>query len=122
MSKNHVEIAGVVKWEPKMFPPREEGQKPIMVFALEYAGKNNRHSVFHFKAYGDLASTLESEQLSQGDTILVTGMLNEAKWKDKQTDEWINRIEVWANKVDFVERVSGAPSGSGGDAYEDVPF
>lgn len=124
MSKNTVEIQGVVKWEPKLFPPREEGQKPIMVFALEYAGKNNRTSVFHFKAYGDLAETLDTEQIAQGDTVLVTGMLNEAKWKDKKTDEWVNRIEVWANKVEFVERVGGGefvPVG-GGAEDDDLPF
>ena len=124
MSKNTVEIQGVVKWEPKLFPPREDGQKPIMVFALEYAGKNNRTSVFHFKAYGDLAETLDTEQLAQGDTVLVAGMLNEAKWKDKKTDEWVNRIEVWANKVEFVERVGGgefAPVGDGA-ADDDIPF
>lgn len=124
MSKNSVEIEGAVKWAPKVFPPREEGQKPIMVFALEYAGKNDKKSVFHFKAYGDLAEALEGDNLSQGDTVLVYGTLNEAKWKDKKTDEWVNRIEVWANKVEFVDRINTGDFVAAGVAEDDdsIPF
>ncbi len=127
MSVNKVELQGTVKWEPKIFPPQQDGQKPIMVFALEYAGKNDRKSVFHFKAYGDLVETLDTEGLAQGDTVLVNGILNEAKWKDKKTDEWVNRIEVWANKVEFVERVAGVDTSdfapvNGDAADDDIPF
>jgi single-stranded DNA-binding protein len=126
MSKNTVELQGVVKWEPKIFPPMQDGQKPIMVFALEYAGKNDRKSVFHFKAYGDLVETLDTERLSQGDTILVSGMLNEAKWIDKTTEKWVNRIEVWANKVEFVERIAGVDTSdfvaAGAGDMDDIPF
>jgi len=127
VSKNSVEIEGTVKWEPKIFPPQQEGQKPIMVFAVEYEGKGDRKSVFHMKVYGSLVETLDTENLSQGDTVVVNGLLNEARWKDKQTDEWVNRIEVWANKVEFVGRVADgggeefATAGAGA-SDDDIPF
>lgn len=130
MPKNHVEIEGQVKWEPKVFAPREQGQKPITVFAIELrSSKSPSTSVFHCKAYGDVSEALGQENLSQGDTVLVTGRLNESKWKDKRTDEWMNRIEIWANQVDFVERVGDGQSAAGEfvavstpPADDDIPF
>jgi single-stranded DNA-binding protein len=122
MFKNEVSLEGILKWEPKKFDPKQDGQKPIMVFALEQTQENtDRRSLFHCKAYGDLAGTLAQENLSQGDRILVEGRLNESKWKDKQTDEWKSRIEVWARKVEFVDRVAAGVA-AGGDDFDDIPF
>lgn len=120
---NKVEISGTVKWDPNVFPPRNDEQKPILVFAVEHhKPKSQRTSVFHVKAYGDLVDTLTAENLAQGDKVVVTGSLNEAKWKDKQTDEWKNRIEIWAFNVEFVER-AGAPDLAGVAAsFDDIPF
>lgn len=126
-SINKVEIEGVVKWEPKFFEPREEGQKLIGVFAVEWVRpkSDNKRSVFHVKSFGDLATKLKDEKLAEGDTVLIKGSLNESKWKDKQTDEWKNRIELWPLSVEFVER------GDGGSDFaaaaptaddEDIPF
>ena len=125
--KNTVEIEGVVKWEPKSFPPREEGHRLIVVFAVEFTGKNDRKSVFHIKAFGSTAEKLNEENLSQGDQLLVKGMLNEGKWKDKD-DNWHTQIEVWANQIEFIERVGGDTGGefaaapAGGADDDDIPF
>lgn len=125
-SVNKVEIEGIVKWEPKFFEPREEGQKTIGVFAIEWVRpKSDKKSVFHVKAFGDLANKLKDEKLAEGDKVLVKGSLNESKWKDKQTDEWKNRIELWPLSVDFIERGDGG--GDFGDtgsssADDDIPF
>lgn len=121
---NKVEISGVVKWDPNVFPPRSEDQKPIMVFAVEFTNeKSNRTSVFHVKSYGELAETLQTENISQGDAVIVSGSLNEAKWKDKRTDEWKSRVEIWARTVEFTDRNSKTPAGVGTvDSFEDIPF
>lgn len=129
-SVNKVEIRGVVKWEPRKFDPKEEGQKTILVFAIEWERpKSEKRSVFHVKTFGDLADELVKEKLDQGDTVLVSGSLNETKWKDKKTEEWVNRVEVWANKVEIEERTSGDDSGGdfgGGETPDaeddDIPF
>ena len=124
---NKIEIGGVVKWEPKFFDPKEAGQKTIAVFAIEWERpkSDGKKSVFHVKAFGDLADKLKGEKLDQGDTVLVTGSLNESKWKDKKTDEWKNRIEVWPLSVEFLERGDGGgdfgtPAGTADD--DDIPF
>lgn len=124
MSKNRVEVEGYIKWEPNVFPPRNEEQKPILVFAVEHQKpKSQRTSVFHIKVYGDLVDTLTSENLSQGDKVVVTGSLNEAKWKDKRTDEWKNRIEIWASSVEFTERGGGTPDlAAVAASFDDIPF
>jgi single-stranded DNA-binding protein len=120
---NNVEISGIVKWDPNVFPPKSEDQKPIMVFAVEFKReKSNRSSVFHVKSYGDLTQTLQSKGLTQGDQVVVTGSLNEAKWKDRNTDEWKSRVEVWAHNVDFVSRAGNDTSARAVDSYEDIPF
>lgn len=121
--KNRVEVEGYVKWEPNVFPPRNEEQKPILVFAVEHQKpKSQRTSVFHIKAYGDLVDTLTNENLSQGDKVVVTGSLNEAKWKDKRTDEWKNRIEIWATGVEFTERGGSPDLAAVAASFEDLPF
>ena len=120
---NNVEISGIVKWDPNVFPPKSEDQKPIMVFAVEFKReKSNRSSVFHVKSYGDMTQTLQSKGLTQGDQVVVTGSLNEAKWKDRNTDEWKSRVEVWAHNVDFVSRAGNDTSARAVDSYEDIPF
>lgn len=119
---NSVEISGVVKWDPNVFPPRSDDQKAILVFAIEFTNaKSNRTSVFHAKAYGDLAETLQAENLSQGDGVIVSGSLNEAKWKDKRTDEWKSRVEIWARTVTFTDRTA-ASVGAGSISDDDIPF
>lgn len=120
---NNVEISGIVKWQPNVFPPKSEDQKPIMVFAVEYQReKSNRTSVFHVKSYGELTETLQGNNLSQGDVVVVSGSLNEAKWKDRNTDEWKSRVEVWARNVDFVSRASGDTSTRSVESFDDIPF
>lgn len=127
-SVNKVELQGVVKWSPNFFEPREEGQKMIAVFAIEWVRpKSDKKSVFHIKGFGDLAEKLKSDNLSEGDTVRVEGSLNESKWKDKKTDEWKNRIEVWPLKVEFIERGDGdgdfGDSGASATADDDdIPF
>lgn len=129
MSTNKVEIEGVVKWEPRVFEPQNSDQKWIFVFAIEWVRpkSDNKRSVFHIKAFGDVAEKLRDENLSVGDTVLVSGSLNESKWKDKKTDEWRNQIETWATKVEIKERIGGDDSGEfaavGADAADDdIPF
>ncbi len=128
---NKTEIEGMVKWAPKFFEPKEEGQKIISSFAIEWERPKSggKKSVFHVKAFGDLAEKLRDENLDEGDTVTIAGSLNESKWKDKKTDEWRNQIEVWANKVEIGERAGGpepdtsdfVPVG-GVEAEEDIPF
>lgn len=128
--KNSVEIEGTVKWEPRVFEPREEGQKVIMSFAIEWERpKTDKKSVFHVKAFGDLAEKLRDEKLDEGDEVTVTGSLNESKWKDKKTDEWRNQIETWATKVEIGERAGGGSDDGDGDFApasdaedDDIPF
>ena len=124
---NEVKIGGVVKWDPRVFEPRESGQKTIVVFAVEWERpkSDGKKSVFHVKAFGDLADKLKGEKLAQGDTVVVRGSLNESKWKDKKTDEWRNQIEVWPLAVEFLQRGDGggdfaAPSASSND--DEFPF
>jgi single-stranded DNA-binding protein len=126
---NKVEIEGTVKWEPRVFEPREEGQKVIVSFAIEWERpKTDKKSVFHVKAFGDLAEKLKDDNLGEGDVVTVTGSLNESKWKDKKTDEWRNQIETWATKVEIGERAGGDDGGDfgGGDEPaaedDDIPF
>jgi len=122
---NKVELQGTVKWEPRVFEPREEGQKVIVSFAIEWERpKTDKKSVFHVKTFGDLAETLRNDNLGEGDVVTITGSLNESKWKDKKTDEWRNQIETWATKVEIGERAGGedfAPVG-GGESDDDIPF
>lgn len=130
-SPNKIEIGGTIKWEPRTFEAQEEGQKTIVVFAIEWERpKSGKKSVFNIKAFGDLADELKKEGVSQGDVVSIVGSLNETNWKDKKTDEWKKQIEVWANKVEFVERISGSkpdtsdfvPVGSATEADDDIPF
>jgi len=69
-----------------------------------------------------MTQTLQSKGLTQGDQVVVTGSLNEAKWKDRNTDEWKSRVEVWAHNVDFVSRAGNDTSARAVDSYEDIPF
>lgn len=132
---NKVEIEGIVKWEPRVFEPQEEGHKTITVFAIEWVRpkSDNKRSVFHVKTFGKLAEKLKAEKISQGDTVLLKGSINESKWKDKQTDEWRNQIEIWPLSVEFKERVEGTPedeedtstftpSGNDEEDADDIPF
>lgn len=126
--KNEATVEGYVKWEPRVFEPREDGQKLIMVFAIEQTRpKSDKKSVFRVKAFGDLAQKLKDDNLDIGDRVIVEGSLNENKWKDKQTDQWKDQIEIWPLKVEFVERASGdtgddfgAPAAGAED--DDIPF
>lgn len=129
VTTNKSEVSGTVKWEPRVFAPREEGQKTIVSFAIEWQRpKSEKKSVFHIKAFGDLAEKLVEDSLSQGDSIVAEGSLNETNWKDKKTDEWKTQIEVWANKVEFIDRANGGDFGgtdAGKSGYEedaDLPF
>lgn len=124
MGKNHVEIEGVVKWEPRVFHPRENGQHPIIMLALEYIDKNERRSVFTCKAFGELAQSLFDEQVDIGDTISVAGYLNEAKWKDKKTDQWVNRVEIISNRIEFISRANAGEFGNDFNSSDDddIPF
>lgn len=128
---NELKVAGTLKWEPRVFEPKEDGQKTIFTFAIEWVRpKSDKKSVFNVKAFGKLADELVSEKLDQGDEVTITGSLNETRWKDKKTDEWVNRVEIWANKVEVVGRAGGsAPDTSdfvavGGavDDDSDIPF
>ena len=125
---NRAEVEGIVKWEPRVFEPREDGQKLIMVFAIEQPkGKTDKKQVFRCKVFGDTAEKLKDERLDIGDRVRVEGILNENKWKDKQTDEWKDQIEIWPSKVEFVERADGGGDGDFGggssDAEDDdIPF
>ncbi len=128
-SANKVEISGQIKWEPKFFEPREEGQKLISLFSIEWVRpKSEKKSVFSVKAFGDLAEELKKEGIAQGDTVSVVGSLNETNWKDKQTDEWKKQIEVWAHKVEFIERLSApdtsdfVPVGNAPADDDSIPF
>lgn len=131
-SVNKVEVSGIVKWEPRIFEPREEGQKCITIFAIEWVRpkSDNKRSVFHCKAFGQLAEKLRDERLAQGDTVLVSGSLNESNWKDKKTDEWKNQIEIWPLKVEFMDRAEGGTAPDTSDFVpvsgvaedEDIPF
>ncbi len=112
-TRNKIEITGVVKWEPNVFPGKQEGQKEIVVFALEHkAPKTDRVSVFHVKLYGDQAQQAQESNLAQGDHVFVTGRLNESKWKDKKTDEWKSRVEIWGSSL----VIGDAPDD------DDIPF
>lgn len=125
---NKVEIQGTVKWEPRIFEPQNSDQKVIVSAAIEWVRPktDNKRSVFHIKAFGDLAEKLRDEKISEGDVITVTGSLNESKWKDKKTDEWKNQIEIWATKVEIDARNDS----EGGDDFggpatadeDDIPF
>lgn len=128
--KNTVEIQGTVKWEPRIFEPQNSDQKVIVSAAIEWVRPktDNKRSVFHVKAFGELAEKLKSEKLDQGDVITVSGSLNESKWKDKKTDDWKNQIEIWATKVEIDERAGGGdvpdfePSGPASADDDDIPF
>lgn len=123
---NRIEIGGTVKWPPKFFEPQAEGQKTIAVFAIEWERpkSDGKKSVFHIKAFGDLADKLKNEKLDEGDSVFVVGSLNESKWKDKKTDEWKNRIEVWPLSVEFLERGDGGGDFAAAPAADDddIPF
>lgn len=106
---NRIEIGGTVKWPPRFFDPKEDGQKAIVIFAIEWERpkSDGKKSVFHIKAFGDMAEKLKSEQLDEGDAVAVIGSLNESKWKDKRTDEWKSRVEIWPMSVEFISRGNG---------------
>jgi post-segregation antitoxin (ccd killing protein) len=121
---NKIELAGKIKWEPKVFAAREEGQKDIMVFALEYhRPKSTKLSVFHVKLYGDVAEKAKTEKINIGDEVKVTGIINESKWKDKQTDQWNSRVEIWPNQLEVLSRVTDFVGVGAGDFDDDsIPF
>jgi len=122
---NKIEVSGTVKWEPKVWPARNEDQSDVVQFSIEYEeARTNRKSVFNckgfYKSAEKLTAACQSGDLDVGTHIKVSGKLIEEKWKDKKTDEWVNRVTIHVAEHEILEPKE--PTESAASSDDDIPF
>lgn len=94
---NEVKLAGEIKTDVRIDYVGERGTAKCS-FKLAVIGYNDREELFPIVCWADIAEAM-ANTYSKGDEVAVLGRLTQNKWKDKQTGEWRERIEVTAQSV-----------------------
>lgn len=104
---------GVVSGEVrKLFEKRQTAKGTSQVsFSLSFRNNGGYERQIIVQVYGQKADDLT---VDEGDTVLVQYALDEMRWQDKATEEWLGRHDIVASSV-----VNVAQLEEGGGALDD---
>lgn len=109
MQINEVTYAGFLGKDAEFFSTEKGMGIATLTIANTYKGKDGKESTtwLKVKCFGNWAK--EAQAFQKGDNVIVTGRLNENKWEDKATGKPRSTLELVANQVGVLKRVSEAP-------------
>lgn len=95
------------------------------VFRDSSGNKQEKVSFFDCSAWGKMGETI-AQYAKKGDSILVSGRLDQRSWEDKETGQKRSRVELVVEDFNFIGNRTGGNVGGNDDvtndsAAEEVP-
>jgi single-stranded DNA-binding protein len=119
MSINVVLISGII--DRKFDPKQLESGKSVHSAVLKHEVAEGKSASHILGAWSDFAQK-QLDAASVGDKVIVNGRLSKSNYKDKTTEEWVEKYEISVNHVEvLVPAEDRVPVGAGA-ATDDGPF
>lgn len=99
---NQIVISGELYNDPTplKFGDGNTGAGITIVQYVQREGKDPSKRFFSGCAWSpEAANDLLSGKYHKGDKIIISGKLDERKWKDSKTDEWKSQVQINVNGV-----------------------
>ena len=99
---NQVTISGELYNDPAAlkFGDGNTGAGLTLVQYIQRDGKDPSKRFFSGCAWSpEVARELLSGRYHKGDKIIISGKLDERKWKDAKTEEWKSQVQITINGV-----------------------